>query len=242
MTRLEIEKEFENVSGINEAKKVYKTLARKLHPDVGGSDEEFKILNSVYTDLIENKIFFSNDSKIDLELEKIISKILHFEEITIELIGSWIWVGGNTKDIKDKLKELGFKWARKKKMWYYGEMKGRSHKEKSLDEIKSKYGSTTFKSNEKKEIASWVLLSLFYMIYNNIIYLNGSLLWKKHSYSLSFHIGCSSKKDREKKYYRCFVSYKNEKIDPRAKTFFKRLIELQLSKQITIFQNQEMLF
>lgn len=154
MTRLEIEKEFENVSGINEAKKVYKTLARKLHPDVGGSDEEFKILNNVYTDLIEKKIYFSNDSKIDLELEKIISKILHFEEITIELIGSWIWVGGNTKDIKDKLKELGFKWARKKKMWYYGEMKGRSHKEKSLDEIKSKYGSKTFKSNEKKEIAS----------------------------------------------------------------------------------------
>jgi hypothetical protein len=127
MTREEIIKEFSEVTGINEAKKVYKRLAKKLHPDVGGSEEEFKILNSVYNDFIEHKIYFSNDFKIDLDLEKIISQILHFENITIELVGSWIWLSGDTKEIKDKLKELGFKWASKKMMWYYGEMKGKSH-------------------------------------------------------------------------------------------------------------------
>jgi hypothetical protein len=153
MTKLEIENEFKNVTGINEAKKVYKTLAKKLHPDVGGSDEEFKILNAVYNDFIEHKIYFSNDSKIDIELEKIISQILHFENITIELVGSWIWVSGDTKNIKDKLKELGFKWASKKKMWYYGEMKSINPNPKSMDEIKSKYGSQTFKDKEKNKIA-----------------------------------------------------------------------------------------
>ena len=153
MTREEIINEFREVTGINEAKKVYKTLAKKLHPDVGGSEEEFKILNSVYTDLIENKIYFSNEFKIDLDLEKIISQVLHFENITIELIGSWIWLSGDTKEIKDKLKEIGFKWASKKKMWYYGEMKGKSHGEKSLDEIKDKYGSKTFKKKEKEKVA-----------------------------------------------------------------------------------------
>ena len=153
MTREEIIKEFSEVTGINEAKKVYKTLAKKLHPDVGGSEEEFKILNSVYNDLIEHKIYFSNDFKIDLDLEKIISQILHFENITIELVGSWIWLSGDTKEIKDKLKELGFKWASKKKMWYYGEMKGKSHGEKSLDEIKDKYGSKTFKKKENEKLA-----------------------------------------------------------------------------------------
>ena len=153
MTREEIIKEFSEVTGINEAKKVYKTLAKKLHPDVGGSEEEFKILNSVYNDFIENKIYFSNDFKIDLDLEKIISQILHFENITIELVGSWIWLSGDTKEIKDKLKELGFKWASKKKMWYYGEMKGKSHGEKSIDEIKDKYGSKTFKKKENEKLA-----------------------------------------------------------------------------------------
>ena len=153
MTREEIIKEFSEVTGINEAKKVYKTLAKKLHPDVGGSEEEFKLLNAIYNDFIENKIYFSNDFKIDLDLEKIISQILHFENITIELVGSWIWLSGDTKEIKDKLKELGFKWASKKKMWYYGEMKGKSHGEKSLDEIKDKYESKTFKKKEKEKVA-----------------------------------------------------------------------------------------
>ena len=154
MRREEILKEFQNVEGINEAKKIYKTLAKKLHPDIGGSEEEFKLLNAIYTDLIEHKIYFSNDIKIDIELEKIISLILHFENITIELVGSWVWVSGDTKEIKDKLKELGFKWASKKKMWFYGEMKGRNPKEKSMEEIKSKYGSETLKTKEKKQIAS----------------------------------------------------------------------------------------
>ena len=90
---------------------------------------------------------------MDLELEKIISQILHYENITIELVGSWIWISGDTKAIKEKLKELNFKWASKKKMWYYGEMKGRNPKQKSMDEIKSKYGSQTFKNKEKTKLA-----------------------------------------------------------------------------------------
>ena len=154
MTREEILKEFQDIEGINEAKKIYKTLAKKLHPDIGGSEEDFKILNEIYNNLIEHKIYFSNSSKFDIELEKIISLILHFENINIELIGSWIWVNGDTKEIKEKLKEIGFKWASKKKMWYYGEMKAKNPNPKSLDEIKAKYGSETLKSNEKKKIAS----------------------------------------------------------------------------------------
>ena len=154
MNREEILKEFKGIEGINEAKKIYKQLAKKLHPDVGGDEESFKLLNAIYTDLIEHKIYFSNDFKIDIELEKIISLILHFENITIELVGSWVWVSGDTKEIKEKLKELGFKWASKKKMWFYGEMKSKNPTPKSMEEIKSKYGSETLKSKEKKQIAS----------------------------------------------------------------------------------------
>ncbi|WP_141049643.1 hypothetical protein [Aliarcobacter cryaerophilus] len=154
MTREEILKEFQDIEGINEAKKIYKTLAKKLHPDIGGSEEDFKILNEIYNNLIEHKIYFSNSSKFDIELEKIISLILHFENINIELVGSWIWVSGDTKEIKEKLKEIGFKWASKKKMWYYGEMKAKNPNPKSMEEIKTKYGSETLKSNEKKKIAS----------------------------------------------------------------------------------------
>jgi len=154
MTQSQIEQEFVGIKGINEAKKTYKELAKRLHPDVGGSTEAFKLLNSVYSHILENGITFANDSEFDIELEKIISKILHYENIVIEVVGSWIWLQGDTKPIKDTLKELGFKWASKKKQWYYGEMKGRNPKQKSMEDIKAKYGCQEVKTKPTTKIAS----------------------------------------------------------------------------------------
>ena len=153
MLREEIVSEFKSVEGINEAKKVYRELAKKLHPDVGGSNVEFKLLNEVYNQFIEFGLRHS-EGEFDLELEKIISEILHYENIIIEVVGSWIWVGGNTKDIKEHLKELGFKWRSKKKLWSYGQMKGkRNHKEQSMEDIKNKYGVIEVKTQITKKLA-----------------------------------------------------------------------------------------
>ena len=90
---------------------------------------------------------------IDLELEKIISQILHYENIVIEVIGSWIWLSGDTKQIKDTLKEIGFKWARTKKLWFYGEMKRRNPKEQNIEDIKAKYGCQTVKTKQQRKIS-----------------------------------------------------------------------------------------
>lgn len=38
-------------------------------------------------------------------------------------------------------------------MWFYGEMKGINPKEKSLEEIKAKYGSETLKTNQKQKLS-----------------------------------------------------------------------------------------
>ena len=154
MKQEDIKELFKNVSELAEAKKLYKMLAKKLHPDVGGTDEEFKLLNNVYTDILQNGLYFSNEVKFDLNLEKIISKILHFEDIEIEVIGKWIWINGETKAIKEDLKNLGFKWASKKKMWYFGELKKTSNrKEKDINEIRSTYGSQKVASKQNKKIA-----------------------------------------------------------------------------------------
>lgn len=150
MTHIEIENQFVGIEGINELKRVYKLLSKKLHPDVGGSNELFKMLNEVYNNYLTKNL--SNDNKFDLELEKVISKILHYDNIIIEVVGSWIWVGGETKPIKETLKSLNFKYGRKKKLWYYGEMKGRNPHQKSMDEIKNKYGCETVKTKERKKL------------------------------------------------------------------------------------------
>ena len=152
MTQAEIIEEFRGVDGINEAKKIYKNLARKLHPDVGGSTEAFKLLQEVYNSVLEQGASVGEDAEYDLELERVISKILHYENLIIEVVGSWIWLSGETKDIKEVLKDLKFKWASKKKQWYYGEMKGRNPKQKSMDDIKAKYGCTRVKTKQTKKV------------------------------------------------------------------------------------------
>lgn len=155
MKKEEIEALFRNVSEIGEAKKLYKQLAKKLHPDVGGDDESFKALNAVYNNVIEHNLYFSNEYKFDLEIEKIISQILHFENIEIEIVGKWIWINGETKEIKETLKNLGFKWASKKKMWYFGELqKSSNRREKSIEEIKATYGSQKVATKQNIKIAA----------------------------------------------------------------------------------------
>lgn len=154
MTKENIKELFKNIESLADAKKTYKNLAKKLHPDVGGTEESFKNLNEIYNKFISNDLYFTSEIKFDLELEKIISQILHYENIEIEIVGSWIWVGGDTKSIKEVLKNLGFKWASKKKLWFHGEMKSKNTKSKSMKEIKNKYGFTKVNTKSNKKLVA----------------------------------------------------------------------------------------
>ncbi|PAF42405.1 hypothetical protein [Helicobacter sp. 11S02629-2] len=148
--QIKLTKAFLEISNLKEAKTLYKKLALSLHPDKGGSTEAFQTLNQIYNLYLENRLYFSSQTKINLELEKVISHLLHIQDITIEVVGKWIWISGNTKEHKDTLKDLGFKYASKKKMWYYGETKKR-HAPQEMEEIRAKYGSIEVeKPNIKK--------------------------------------------------------------------------------------------
>ena len=62
--------------------------------------------------------------------------------LTIEIVGEWVWVSGDTKPHKDKLKEFGLIWARKKKMWFWRHPDSRvfNRRETDMDKIRLKYG------------------------------------------------------------------------------------------------------
>jgi len=64
--------------------------------------------------------------------------------VKVELIGSWVWVSGNTKPVKDDLKAAEFKWNSKRKMWYYPTVKSRGNGA-PIETIRAKYGSVTVK-------------------------------------------------------------------------------------------------
>ena len=88
----------------------------------------------------------------DEKLREVLQRIITLDGINIEIVGCWIWVDGNTYGYKDLLKEVGFKWAREKKKWYFHTeaFRKRSHKVLSMDDIRSYYGSTEVEREERK--------------------------------------------------------------------------------------------
>jgi hypothetical protein len=59
-----------------------------------------------------------------------------------EVTGVWVWVHGDTKPVKDTLKESGFRWASGKKLWYFAAVPSTGRRGgKDMSYIRTKYGS-----------------------------------------------------------------------------------------------------
>lgn len=157
---------FKNCKTAEELKKAYREWAKKLHPDLGGNAEEFKAMQNEYEKLWERlKNVHQNvkgetytktsdtTTETPQEFINIINTLIRLRGIEVEICGSWIWVSGDTRTHKDILKELGFKWAHKKKAWYYHKDKFRkkSHEELTMDEIRDMFGSKKYEQEQEEE-------------------------------------------------------------------------------------------
>ena len=76
-------------------------------------------------------------------MNEIINKLkeLNLTDIKIELIGSWIWLTGDTFNLKDKFKEIGFLYSGSKKAWFYNGSNKKINLSfcKDLNEIRNKF-------------------------------------------------------------------------------------------------------
>ncbi len=151
-------KHFKNCRTLDEVKAMYKTLAKLHHPDLGGSTETMQEINSEYAyacaRILKDANLSSeeNDEGIRLseEYRAVIEQLMPLAGILIEVVGNWIWVTGDTKQVKQQLKDAGLFFASKKLAWYYRsiEFKTKGGK-KTLDEIRAKYGSETVNSKRR---------------------------------------------------------------------------------------------
>lgn len=148
-------KYFRGVETIEELKKKYKELAKKLHPDLGGSKEEFQSMNNEY-DMLFKDLKLNNKEKNNKDndnFKDIINELIKYNELTIEIIGSWLWISGNTYPLRDMIKNLGMLWSKGRKKWYYTadtiDHKNTHYKKKTYEELKNNYGYTKVKSSTK---------------------------------------------------------------------------------------------
>lgn len=167
-------KYFNDVNTLEELRRQYKELLKHYHPDnPQGStaatqeinaeyDRLFKVLKDKHeskpdktADSTAHKESSYNANMYDWEndrsLREVLQKIINFDGIEIEIVGAWLWVSGNTYNYKKELKEIGFKWASQKKMWYWKSEAYRKKSRKSLnmDDIRNYYGSTKVHTNTR---------------------------------------------------------------------------------------------
>lgn len=158
-----------NITTLEDLKKQYYKLAKIYHPDAGGTNEQMKALNSEYELLFDKLSRGGNLSEDEINLEyqinevykEIIDKIIQYPGLEIEIIGTWIWVSGNTYPIRQILKEIGFKFAPKKKRWYWhaGEFRKRSKTDLSIEDIRNLYGSQKVDSKGQRAITGLASLA-----------------------------------------------------------------------------------
>lgn len=140
-------------------KKAYRSACSKYHPDKGGSKEMMQAVNQAYEILkdFEGEVE-SGDKGYAEALNEALLKIIDLPGIEIEVCGAWIWVTGNTKPHKEALgmNGAGFRWASKKKAWYYrpSDWKSVSRGNFSLDDIRDKHGSEKVKGRKQKRVAN----------------------------------------------------------------------------------------
>ena len=137
-------------------KKQYYSWCKKLHPDHGGDPEEFKKMVEEYQEAQLHGFkqeAQAQETELTAELERALKKIVTLEGLEIDLVGSWLWVSGETFSFKDILKEAGFKWASKRKKWYFSEEKAKGKFKGDFEELKAHHGFKEIKSKTVEKIA-----------------------------------------------------------------------------------------
>lgn len=140
---------FDHLFTLSEIKVEYKRLAKVNHPDVGGDTATMQAINGQYEEAVE-RIKREGEhaereaaaQEVPAEFVAIINAVIGLDRIVVELVGAWLWVTGDTFPHKDALKAAGFKWASKKRAWYWHPANASTlGSKKSLEQIKAKYGA-----------------------------------------------------------------------------------------------------
>ena len=151
---------FDSCHTLDELKTEYRRLARIHHPDVGGDVATMQEINRQYEaafNQLKNGAAADGEkqtSETAGEFIAIINALVRLRGITVELCGSWLWISGDTRPVKDDLKAAGCKWAAKKSMWYWHPSDAapiRRHRSTSMAEIRGKYGSRVLSGGSHPE-------------------------------------------------------------------------------------------
>lgn len=116
----------------------YRRLAMANHPDRGGDTATMQAINLAYeaalkacsgqsfrraqpTDDGRETWTYTYNEATERELMEAINRVLnavaHVQDVAVTLVGTWIWITGNTRPVKDGLKSAGCWWNSRRSSW-----------------------------------------------------------------------------------------------------------------------------
>jgi hypothetical protein len=154
-------KYFNHCQSVEEAKKRYRELLMKYHPDHAGEEGETitKDVIAEFTAFLNGFMSYSfnsyyedkewkPDAGAETSFQETLQKIIDFD-CEIEIIGYWIYCF-NSYTVREQLRELGFWFTNKHKAWVFsGKAKRNIHSKETLDEIRERKGSQKIEKKDK---------------------------------------------------------------------------------------------
>lgn len=135
-------------------KQAYRTACKIYHPDRNPAGlEMMKLVNKAYEVLKNESGTHAESTDYGQAINEALSAISHLD-LEVEVCGSWVWLHGNTMPHRELLKKSNFKWAPKKKLWYYrpNDYKSFGRGKFTMDEIRQTHGSQRVTPKERKQL------------------------------------------------------------------------------------------
>ena len=145
---------------------MFRQLAQKLHPDHGGNQADFVALVEQFQNFQSftwnnagqakwGTDYKPKDFTLSKEAMERLYQVIRYPDLVTEIIGTWVWVTGETRKYKDQLKELNFKWSPKKLAWnYHSEPWRKAYRYNySMDEIRNMHRTQTRDQEPDSQVA-----------------------------------------------------------------------------------------
>lgn len=160
---------FDSFKIVADIKKEYHRLAMIYHPDRGGNLQVMQEVNSQYDRALKaangqvsdgddgREHTYKYDAEAEAAIVDFIDRLIHSGVLNqgceAYIIGTWVWIIGDTKPLAKTLGKDGIKaqFHAVRQCWYFTPKPGRYYSKTGLDGLAAKYGASRVAAGKRRD-------------------------------------------------------------------------------------------